>query len=56
MLIKNGEAKLVNTALDILEEYNFNKQSTNNLDVLENKTLNFSDPLQKKIYECLLLE
>lgn len=54
-LIKNWEAKLVNSASDILEEYNFsnNKKSENNL---EKPKIEFSDDLEEKIYNSLLLE
>ena len=54
-LIKNWEAKLVTSSIDILEEYNFsnNKELENNL---EKPKLEFSDELEEKIYNSLLLE
>ncbi|MDQ7010167.1 MAG: DNA-processing protein DprA [Candidatus Gracilibacteria bacterium] len=54
-LIKNGEAKLVNGSIDILEEYNFsnNKKRDNNLERIKPE---FSDELEEKIYNALLLE
>jgi DNA processing protein len=54
-LIKNWEAKLITSSLDILEEYNFsNKNKTNNNS--EKIKLEFSDELEEKIYNALLLE
>jgi hypothetical protein len=45
----------VTSSLDILEEYNFsnNKKSEKNL---EKPKLEFSDELEEKIYNALLLE
>ncbi len=54
-LIKNWEAKSVTRALDILEEYNFSTQWwTDNIQ--EKKTVEFSDEIEKQIYNYLLLE
>ena len=54
-LVKAWEAKLVSSSIDILEEYNFsnNKKTDNNLEKMK---LEFSDELEEKIYNALLLE
>ncbi|NDK08183.1 DNA-protecting protein DprA [Candidatus Gracilibacteria bacterium] len=49
-LIKNGYAKMVTTPEDILEEYNIKPGITNNC------SLNFSNDIEKIIYNNLLLE
>jgi len=50
-LIKNWEAKLVNSTKDILDEYNiFSKNEK------EVKKISFSDELEKNIYNVLILE
>lgn len=54
-LIKNWEAKLVTSSLDILEEYNFsnNKKWEKKSEKIK---LDFVDELEEKIYNTLLLE
>jgi len=52
-LIKNWEAKLINSSIDILEEYNF---STTKKQWVKIEKPKFSDELEEKIYNALLLE
>jgi DNA processing protein len=52
-LIKNWEAKLITSSIDILEEYNF---STIKRDWVTKEKPKFSDELEEKIYNSLLLE
>ena len=52
-LIKNWEAKLVLKASDILEEFNI---STKNKEKTKEKQPNFSDELERDIYNILILE
>lgn len=54
-LIKFWEAKLVNSSLDILEEYNFSNNLKHKNKSVEIKLV-FSDEIEEKIYNCLLLE
>lgn len=54
-LIKNWEAKLVTSSLDILEEYNFSNNIKNKNNSWENK-IEFTDNIEEKIYNSLLLE
>ena len=51
-LIKVWEAKLVNSSMDILEEYNFSKTKKQE----EKQKIIFQDELEEKIYNALLLE
>lgn len=50
-LIKAWEAKLVTSAVDILEEYNFSSELTN-----EKRELTFSSQLEKNIYNIISIE
>ncbi len=52
-LIKNWEAKLINSSIDILEEYNFSITKEN---WKKTEKPEFSDELEEKIYNALLLE
>jgi len=52
-LIKNWEAKLINSSIDILEEYNF---STTKKEGKKIEKPEFSDEIEEKIYNSLLLE
>ncbi len=54
-LIKNGEAKLISSPLDILEEYNFSFDNKNKYSEKKEKP-QFDDELEEKIYNALLLE
>lgn len=54
-LIKNGEAKLISSSLDILEEYNFSFDNKNKYSEKKEKP-QFDDELEEKIYNALLLE
>lgn len=51
MLIKTGQAKLVSELNDILEEYNIASQEGR-----EKKIPNFTNQIEKQIYDALLLE
>lgn len=50
-LIKNGEAKLITSSNDILEEYNISKKKES-----KKEKILFSDKLEEIIYNTLLLE
>lgn len=54
-LIKNWEAKLVSSSLDILEEYNFSN-NTKNKENSEKVKPEFTEQLEENIYNALLLE
>lgn len=53
-LIKNGEAKPVSSALDVLEEYNFSENKSS--EGSEKQKPEFSDELEEKVYNALLVE
>ena len=53
-LIKKWSAKLVTNAIDILEEYNIWKKTSNNINI--KKEIVFSDEIETQIYNLLLIE
>ena len=53
-LIKKWSAKLVTHSIDILEEYNISNKSSNT--TKSKKIVNFSDDIEKDVYNLLLIE